>query len=238
MKDKILCLDDDPTTQTIIKIALQNYSIIVVSNLKEAEEELNKSIFSAAILDVELPDGDGIHFYSRLKQTSQLNNIPVLFISGHEEITNKLLAFSIGADDYISKPFNPLELNARVTSKIMKNLSTNIKNKVRTLGDLEIDLDRQKVSRLENGNEIDLYLTTREQKILIYLSSRIEQVFSRDQILNNVWADYHIADRTVDSHIAHLRKKVQDTFVSIQTVKNCGYKLVLKKTNQPEKVYK
>lgn len=231
MRAKILCIEDDPTTQTMIKASLGNFNIVVANNLHDAEYEISKGDFAAAIFDIQLPDGDGLRFYSRLKQNSKLKDIPVLFLSGHNEISNKLLAFSMGADDFITKPFDSLELNARVLSKINKSISTNEEKNTRIIGDIEIDLDRQKVSRLDNGNEIDLGLTAIEQKILILLSGRIEQVFSREQILNNVWANAHITDRTVDSHIAHLRNKLKETLVLINTVKNFGYKLTINKKN-------
>lgn len=231
MRTKILCIEDDLTTQTLIKASLQNFNIVMANNLHDAETEIDKGDFAAAIFDINLPDGDGLRFYSRLKQNSKLKDVPVLFLSGHNDISNKLLAFSMGADDFITKPFDSMELNARVLSKINKSLSTIEEKNTRILGDVEIDLDRQKVSRIENGNEVDLSLTAIEQKILILLSSRIEQVFSREQILNSVWANAHITDRTVDSHIAHLRSKLKETLILINTVKNFGYKLTINKKN-------
>jgi DNA-binding response OmpR family regulator len=228
MKAKILCIEDDPITQTLIKQSLKDFNVAIVSNLEEAEIEISKGGLSAAIFDIHLPDGDGLHFYSRMKEGLHLKNVPAFFLSGNHDISNKLLAFSIGADDFITKPFNPLELNARIMSKISKTKNIIEEKKTKQLGDIEIDLDRQKVYRLSNGNEFDLLLTAIEQKILIFLSSRIEQVFSREQILNNVWTNSHITDRTVDSHVAHLRNKLKDSLVLINTVKNFGYKLAIR----------
>jgi DNA-binding response OmpR family regulator len=94
---------------------------------------------------------------------------------------------------------------------------------------VEICFDRQLVVQLVNGNEISLELTAIEQKILIFLSNRMEQVFSRLQILDSVWHNSHIADRTVDSHIAHLRNKLKNTKVYINTSKGLGYYLTVKK---------
>lgn len=229
MREKILCIEDDPTTQTLIKYSLKEFNVVMTNNLQDAEKEIKNNTFAAAIFDIQLPDGDGLRFYSKLKSNSQLNNTPVFFLSNLNDISSKLLAFTIGADDFITKPFDPLELNARVLSKIKKSLKINEEKNTRILGDVEIDLDRQKVSQLKNGNEIDLSLTAIEQKILILLSGRIEQVFSREQILNSVWENAHITDRTVDSHIAHLRNKLRDTSILLNTVKNFGYKLIINK---------
>jgi DNA-binding response OmpR family regulator len=227
MKEKILCIEDDQTTQTLIRNSLRDFNVIMVSNLREGEIEINKQGLSAVIFDIQLPDGDGLHFYSRLRQTPQLKGVPAIFLSGHDEISNKLLAFSIGADDFIPKPFNPLELIARISSKITKALKGQADKNTKLLGNVEIDLDRQKVFLILNGSEVDLGLTSIELKILIFLSSRLEQVFSREQILNNVWANAHITDRTVDSHIAHLRNKTKETLILINTVKNFGYRLTI-----------
>lgn len=229
MREKILCIEDDPTTQTMIKSSLRNFNIVIANNLHEAELEIDKGVFVAALFDIQLPDGDGLRFYSKLKQNSKLKDTPVLFLSGQNDISNKLLAFSIGADDFITKPFDTLELNARVLSKINKSQNIIEEKNTRILGDVEIDFGRQKVSQIVNGKEIDLLLTAIEQKILILLSSRLEQVFSREQILNKVWFDAHITDRTVDSHIAHLRNKLKKTLILINTVKNFGYKLTVNK---------
>lgn len=228
MKAKILCIEDDPTTQAMIKIALRDYNIIIAPTLTAAEIEISKGGFSALVFDIQLPDGDGISFYSRIKSSQKINNLPVVFLTSYDEISYKLLAFSTGADDFISKPFDPLELNARITSKISKYNRTNEENNIKKIGDIEIDLDRQKVYITTNGSETDLNLTAIEQKILILLSNRAEQVFSREQILNNVWANSHITDRTVDSHIAHLRKKIFNSNMEINTVKNFGYKIINK----------
>jgi two-component system phosphate regulon response regulator PhoB len=228
MKEKILCIEDDLTTQTTIKFSLDNYSVIIANNLHDAECAITKGGFIAAIFDVQLPDGNSLNFFSQSKKNTNLKNIPIIFISESDDISQKLLAFSIGADDFITKPFNPLELNARITSKIIKFTKSTTERNTRLLGDIEIDLDRQKISQIINGDETDLLLTAIEQKILIFLSSRIEQVFSRDQILNNVWSNAHITDRTVDSHIAHLRNKIKSSLVMINTVKNFGYKITIK----------
>lgn len=227
MKNKILCIEDDKTTQQIVKHALSDYNVIMASTLIEAEDKIKESELAAAIFDIKLPDGDGIHLYSRLRQLTQLKNIPVIFLSGNDDLSNKLLAFSIGADDFISKPFDPLELSARITSRINKTHALESERKTRQLGDVLIDQDRQKVFLIKENNEIDLQLTAIEQRILILLSSRKEQVFSRDQILNYVWKDAHVFDRTVDSHIAHIRKKMKGSRLTISTVKNFGYKLII-----------
>lgn len=228
MRAKVLSIEDDLTIQALIEQSLKDFSVTTVASLRSAEVELAKNLFDAILLDIELPDGDGLKFFTKLTHDQTHKKIPTLILSGHGDISNKLMAFSVGADDFITKPFDPLELNARLTSKIKKMQSDIEEKKTRKIGDLEIDFDRQRVFQIINGKEKDLSLTAIEIKILTMLSKRTEQVFSREQILNTVWGETVITDRTVDSHIAHLRTKILGSSVLIDTVKNFGYRLVLK----------
>ena len=228
MKFRILSIEDDPTIQALIEQSLRDYYVVSVQTLKAAELELAKYHFEAILFDIELPDGDGLRFYTKLSQDPKFKKTPTLFLTGHGDISNKLIAFSVGADDFLTKPFDPLELNARVTSKIKKMASEIEEKKVRKLGDLEIDFDRQKVFHIKNGKEKDLSLTGIELKILACLSKRLEQVYSRNQILDEVWGGTSITDRTVDSHVAHLRSKIEATTVVVDTVKSFGYRVIVK----------
>jgi DNA-binding response OmpR family regulator len=227
MRSKILSIEDDPTMQLLIEGSLADYQVVQARSIKEAEALLPTGDFEAVLLDIELPDGDGLKFYAKLSHDQKLKSIPVLVLSGHAEISNKLVAFSIGAEDFIAKPFDPLELSARVHSKIQKRRQGATEKRLRRVGDLEIDFDRQRAFRMESGQEKDLQLTGIELRILSLLSRRIDQVYSREQILSEIWGQTHITDRTVDSHIAHLRQKIENSKVSISTVKNFGYRLNL-----------
>ena len=228
MRSKILCLEDDATIQALVKESLREFHVVCVSRVQDAEVEIAKTEFEALLLDIELPDGDGLKFYSRISQDQKLSRIPAVFITGNSEIANKIMAFSVGAEDYITKPFDPRELSARLNSKIRKNRADQTSKQLRHVGDLEIDFDRQRVVHLRDGGEKVLELTGIEMRILALFSKRLEQVFSREQILNSVWGETHITDRTVDSHIAHLRTKIAGSLVSIETVKNLGYRAIVR----------
>jgi DNA-binding response OmpR family regulator len=228
MRLKVLCVEDDFTIQVLIEESLPEFDVITAANLKMAEIELAKHVFDAILLDIELPDGDGLKFFTKLTHDHKHKKVPTLFLSSHSDITNKLMAFSIGADDFITKPFDPRELHARLISKVKKMQSEEEIKKIRRIGNLEIDFDRQKVFHLSKEKQKDLSLTAIEIKILTMLSKRLEQVYSREQILTSVWGETTITDRTVDSHIAHLRTKISDSNVVIDTVKNFGYRIVLR----------
>lgn len=229
MKRRILCIEDDPTIQALVEGALPDFEVIPVFSLKEAEKKIKETEFSALLVDIRLPDGDGLRFLTTLSSNDRTKKIPILVLSDHSEISNKVMAFSFGAEDFIGKPFDPIELNARVTAKVKRRENEKEETQSRKLGNVLLDFGRQKVFFVSSGNEKDLGLTSIELKILSTLTKRLEQVYSREQIMDQVWGETFITDRTVDSHVAHLRQKIQETAVSVETAKSFGYRAVLKK---------
>lgn len=229
LKEQILCLEDDITIQALVAASLKEYTVVAAKTIAEAETLIKRGTqFCALLIDIHLPDGDGLRFLAKITQNSENQSIPVLILSDHAGISNKVMAFTFGADDFIAKPFDPIELQARVTSKIKKKYAILEHSKIRRIGDLLLDADRQKVFWLTNGKETDLQLTAIELKILHLLSKRIEQVYSREQIMDQVWGQTFINDRTIDSHIAHLRQKISSSQVAIETVKAFGYRANLR----------
>lgn len=225
MRDKILCLEDDATMQTLVEVSLPDFDVVCVGSISAAVSALKETSFSALLVDINLPDGDGLRFLGDISRQSETRNLPVLILSDRTEISNKVMAFSLGAEDFIAKPFDPIELRARVASKIKKRGDESEAKMVRRFGDLTIDLNRQMALISTAGSkERDLGLTSIELKILLFLTRRLEQVYSREQIIEEVWKDTHITDRTVDSHIAHLRQKLEGCDLIIETVKSMGYR--------------
>ena len=234
MKKHILCIEDDDTIQTLVEVSLTDYLVHKAKSLKEAEKELSQYSFSALIMDIELPDGDGLRFLSQIMQQEKYKKIPVLVLSHHVEISNKVMAFSVGAEDFIGKPFDPIELNIRLTAKIKRRDAEQDEQKIRKIADVLLDFDRLKSFLVVGFKEVDLNLTSIELKIFSTLTKRLEQVYSRDQLMNLVWGETFISDRTVDSHIAHLRQKIEPTAIAIETSKNFGYRAAMK-TNMKNK---
>jgi DNA-binding response OmpR family regulator len=229
MKGKVLCIEDDPTIQTLIRAALLNFKVFPAHSIAQAESLLKSEDFSALLVDIQLPDGDGLRFLTKLKGQGEFAKMPILILSHHSEISNKVMAFSFGAEDFIGKPFDPIELNARVSAKVKKSLAENEEARTRQVGDLLIDFDRMKAFRICKESEKDIDVTNIELKILSLLTKRPEQVYSRENILDQVWGPTYISDRTVDSHIAHLRQKLSGSSVQLETAKNIGYFITIKK---------
>ena len=209
--NSILVTEDNAEMRILIEDALGEFNLTFANDLKQTRDVLAANHFDLLILDLILPDGNGLELLSELRA------IPVIVLTGKSETSVKVEAFSIGADDYVVKPFDPLELKARVQAKI-KKASRFAADDVR-VGDLQIDIPKQKV------NGIDL--TSLELRLLLTISRAPEKVFTRESLLREVWgAGLSVTDRTVDTHIGHLRKKIAGTRSKIDTVVGLGYRFL------------
>jgi DNA-binding response OmpR family regulator len=224
MEEQIFCLEDDKSIQEAIRASLPEYNVVCVGTIAEAERILKKpEQFQALLIDIQLPDGDGLRFLTDLVNDERFKKMPIMILSARTDISNKVMAFSYGAEDFIAKPFDPIELHARVASKIRLRNNGAATAMKRVLGDIILDFSRQKAFRWLNGSEVDLQLTHREINILSLLTRRLEQIYSRDQIMIHVWGESFVSDRTIDSHIAHLRHKINGAKLKLETAKNFGY---------------
>lgn len=229
--EKICCIEDGKEYQILIESALRGFEILFCSTLAEAKTvlEREKNHLSLIILDISLPDGNGIKFLSESK-LSGLPDIPVFVVTTDHDVMSKVTAFGIGIDDYICKPFQSLELRARVEAKIKQRRSRQSLESRIQYGDLLIDLAKMMVQISGSATHIDL--TPIEFKMIAMLARRPGNVYSRTQIIDEVWgAGTHITDRTVDAHISHLRKKLAHSTVEINTVLSMGYKVTLREKN-------
>lgn len=225
MRSIVLCVEDDPFFQTLIEESLsrgRNFQLEFASNLATAREKIKNQKYDAILLDLSLPDGDGLRFLTELQGNGTLP--PILVLTGQTEVPSRVAAFQLGADDFLVKPFEPLELEARLLARIKKSQAQKDHADHITLGDIEIDHARVRVSRVSRGENHDLGFTAIEFKILVSLTQRLETVLSREQLLEKVWPGTYINERTVDSHIAHVREKLSDSKLKVETVKGLGYR--------------
>jgi DNA-binding response OmpR family regulator len=224
----MLVIEDNPEMRILVEAALDEYQLTFSSTLKEAKEALKKKKFELILLDLGLPDGDGLKFLAELSSQPETKDTPVIILTGKSETVNKVMAFSIGAEDFVSKPFDPLELKARVAAKLRKSekqqgLSENLR-----IGDLKIDVLKQKVWIVKPQDAEAVDLTTLEFKLLLNFVRAPERVFTRDYLLNEVWGmNVSVTDRTVDTHIGHLRKKLSHSQTKIETVIGSGYRFLV-----------
>ena len=205
----ILVCDDDKEIVEAIEIYLRNegYSIFKAYNGEEAIEILQKEEIHLLIMDVMMPKLDGIHATVKIREYS---SVPIIMLSAKSEDTDKILGLNIGADDYISKPFNPLELVARVKSNLRRYTKLGSmpqeNSAVYRIGGLCINDDTKEVT----VDEEPVRLTPIEYSILLLLVKNPGRVFSIDQIYENIWNEEAIgADNTVAVHIRHIREKIE-----------------------------
>ncbi len=223
----LLVIEDSSEVRVLLEFALEEFAVTYCSHLKDAKEKLSKNKFDLILLDLGLPDGDGLQFLTHLAAQQETKEIPVIILSGKSEISNKVLAFSVGAEDFISKPFDPLELRARVSAKLKKSDRLQSKSELFRVGDLSFQVPKQKVHIVSDGKEESVELTSLEFRLLLTLAKAPERIFSRDFLLGEVWgSDVSVTDRTVDTHIGHLRKKIAKSQCKIDTVIGSGYRFL------------
>ncbi|HBH12599.1 MAG: Two component transcriptional regulator, winged helix family [Clostridiales bacterium 38_11] len=224
----ILVTDDDQDIRNMIKIYLQNenYDVLLAKNGKEAIEILEDHTVDLLILDIMMPEMDGMETCYKIRERWRM---PILFLSAKGEDMDKIMGLSAGADDYITKPFNPLELTARVKANLRRvdlfNKDIETGDVTITIDDLIINIDTHQV--LLNGAEV--HLTKTEFDILALLASNKGIVFNIEKIYNRVWKDeFFVTDNTVTVHIRKLREKLKDDYKNpkyIKTIWGVGYKV-------------
>lgn len=227
MKYNILIVEDDDLAASLIKMALgSHFELIHVKCALDALKEIEQSHFDLILLDINLPDEDGFHFCAKLRADERYKDIQIIFISAKSSPSDKILGFSVGADDYITKPFNKTELKARMMAKIRRlSDSKDRVNEDIMNGSFITNLSKQKIIVKTDGKYIELDLTPIEFRILNYFLQNEDHVLSRNQILNYVWgSNTHINDRTVDTHIYSLRKKMGEFSTCIKSIKSEGYR--------------
>lgn len=224
VNNSILVVDDEIRMRKLIKdfLVVKGYSILEAEDGEKALEvfEENKNKINLVLLDVMMPKLDG---WSVLRQIRQESKVPIIMLTARGEEQDELFGFELGVDEYISKPFSPKILVARVEA-ILKRTAPDSKE-VKDYGGVEIDKEGRTVK--VDGKLIELSL--REYELLTYLVENKDIALSRDKILNNVWNyDYYGDSRTIDSHIKKIRHKLGKKGKYIKTIRGVGYKFEVK----------
>lgn len=214
---KILVVDDERLIRNVIREYLENekYEVFEAENGFDALRVLETNRVDLIILDIMMPRMDG---FETLKEIRKTKDTPVIMLSAMKEEEDKLSSFNLGVDDYITKPFSPKELVARVKAHLKR---TNGTENAYTYKDLKVDYLGRKVT-VENK---EVNLTPKEYELLTYFIKNKNVALSRQQLLNSVWDyDYYGDDRTVDTHVKMLRKSLGKYRDLIRTVREVGYK--------------
>ena len=219
---KILLVDDEPDILEIISYSLKNagYNVYTAKNGIQAVKQAEKIEPHLIILDVMMPEMDGIEACEIIRKIQKIKHTLITFLSARGEDYSQIAGFNAGADDYITKPIKPKILLSKVKS-LLRRISLDQAETIK-IGHLIIDRSRYKASY--KGKEINL--PRKEFELLYLLASKPGKVFKREYILESVWGkDVVVGDRTIDVHIRKLREKIGDTF--FKTVKGVGYKFAI-----------
>ncbi len=224
MNELIAVVDDEPDILELVALHLKKAGFRVQGFLDGQSflAFLQKELPDAVLLDLMLPDADGLEICGFMKKQEALSRIPLIMVTARSEETDRIIGLELGADDYVSKPFSAKELVARVKAVLRRQRPSEAAKRIEIGGILSIDLEKYEV-RI-GGKLIDL--TSTEFRILKLLAAKKGWVFTRHQVLDYLWGhEKAVLDRTVDVHIRNLREKLGDAGTLIKNIRGVGYKL-------------
>ena len=219
---KVLIVDDEKDILEFLSYNLEKEDFIVHTALngKSAIEKAKKYKPDLIILDVMMPEMDGITTCQEIRSIPEISNTLILFLTARSEEYSELAGFDAGADDYVAKPIKPKLLISRIKALLKRNM---IKASTKNIQIGNIEIDREKFLLLYNKEEI--HLARKEFNLLYYLMTIPGKVFTREDIISEIWKDAFVGDRTIDVHVRKIREKIGDKY--IKTVKGVGYKFDL-----------
>ena len=217
----IYILEDDRNIREIEEIALKNadYEVVSFETAAEFRKRLKERVPDLLLLDLMLPDADGLRLVTQLRQNVMTMSLPVIMVTAKTTEKDKVRGLDSGADDYLTKPFSVMELISRVKALLRRSMK-GLKERVITIGEISLDVERRKVTVAGERCE----LTYKEYELLKLLMNNAGIVTPREEILSKVWeTDFEGESRTIDMHIKTLRQKLGSSANRIKTVRNVGY---------------
>jgi two-component system alkaline phosphatase synthesis response regulator PhoP len=218
---KVLVVDDEEDILEILKYNLQKegYDVKTATNGMKAVEIAKSYIPDLVVLDIMMPNQDGVETCRQLREIPDLQYSYILFLTARAEEYSEIAAFDVGADDYIVKPIKPRALMSRISALFRRKKSDKIQKPTITVNDLVIDKSSYTVTQKDKN----ITLPKKEFELLFYLAQNPNKVHTRDELLQNIWgADVYVLARTVDVHVRKVREKIGEGYIS--TLKGVGYK--------------
>lgn len=226
LMQRVLLIEDGPEIQVMVRGSIGKLvNLTVVPTVAKAMECIEETVFDLFIIDIVLPDGNGFHLCTYLRSRDKTSGVPIIFLTNKSELKDKLMGFSLGADDYVVKPFDPLELRARVESKLKRTTELKKAEESIWLGNLKISIPFQRAFLVGSEKEKDLGLSPKEFGLLYYFVKHEGHILSREQLLEAIWGgSINVIDRTVDTHVCLLRRKLTECSHHIESVFGEGYR--------------
>ncbi|TMH36600.1 MAG: phosphate regulon transcriptional regulatory protein PhoB [Betaproteobacteria bacterium] len=225
MSASILVVEDEPAIQELLRINLENagFSVRAAENAESAYEQIREALPDLILLDWMLPGQSGLAFARSLRGEARTRELPIIMVTARSDESDRVAGLEAWVDDYVTKPFSPRELKARIKS-VLRRRAPEAAQEELTVGPLSLDPATHRVTAREEA----VSLGPTELRLLKFLMARPERVHSRAQLLDKVWGDHvYIEERTVDVHIRRLRLSLQPIGCAgmIQTVRGSGYRL-------------
>lgn len=219
---KILLVDDEQDILEIVgyNLSQEGYNIFTASNGKEAIQVAKKELPHLIIMDVMMPEMDGIEACEQIRKMPELSQVIITFLTARSEDYSQVAGFEAGADDYISKPIKPKVLVSKVKALLRRLKESEVHGDTLNVGNIEINREEYKI--IKDG--VEIILPRKEFELFYLLASKPGKVFKREEILDRVWGnEVVVGGRTIDVHIRKLREKIGDDF--FKTIKGVGYKI-------------
>jgi len=220
---KILLVDDEPDILEFLGYNLRNegYEVYTTNNGKDGLAKAREVLPHLIVLDVMMPEMDGIETCKEIRQVPSLKNSIIIFLTARGEDYSQIAGFDAGADDFVTKPFKPRVLVSRIKALLRRYKEEPLKEARQSIVLNEFIIDREKYTVIKDGQEFEL--ARKEFELLSLLASRPNRVFSREEILSTIWGDdVIVGDRTIDVHVRKIREKLSTP--NIKTIKGVGYK--------------
>lgn len=223
----ILCVEDEAPIRTLLRFQLeqQGYSVRLASNIAQARVQLQEKLPDLLILDWMLPDQSGVEWLAQLRAERRTAQLPIILLTARSTDTDKEHGLNQGADDYLTKPFSPRELNARINA-LLRRLAPQKSAQSIQIGHLTIDPEQRSIV----SGSLNIECSSSEFKLLHFFATHPNRTYSRRELLDYVWGDHiFVEERTVDVQIGRLRKLLEPTDLSgsLQTVRGNGYRFII-----------
>lgn len=224
LKPRILVLEDSVDQWQLIDRALNEaYQLTPATTLQDAYKAIESERYDLFLLDVLLPDGQGYDFCSYVRGRAATKDVPIVFLTSKAELEHRLAGFEVGGDDYITKPCTMKELRARIDVKMRRRQAV----EQLVFNDLMINFLEQKVIAKTPAGPQQIDLTPREYRLLCFLARNSGAVLSREEIMKSVWGEQmHVSNRSIDTHVAALRRKLGAQARHIKSVHGTGYRFI------------